>query len=143
MPKAFTQLYIHLVWSTWDRLPLLTEAIREAAYACIIYECTQLGAKVICIGGIEDHVHLLVELPATVCVADLVKQIKGSSSHKIGHEVCGGSGFRWQGTYAAFSVSKSVGRTVKAYIQNQGQHHRDGTTDKDMEFAWSEQAPVQ
>jgi len=136
MSNSFTQLYIHLVWATWDRLPLLRGAIREAAKACILYECKQIGAKVICIGGTEDHIHLFVELPTTLCIADLVKQVKGSSSHKISHDIDGGSGFRWQGSYAAFTVSRSLGRTVKHYIQNQEQHHCDGTTDKNMEIAW-------
>ena len=146
MSNSLTQLYVHLVWATWDRLPLLKGAIRETAKACILYECKQMGAKVICIGSVDDHVHVFVELPPTLCIADLVKQVKGSSSHKISHDIEGGSGFRWQGTYAAFTVSRSLGPAVKCYIQNQEQHHRDGTTDKNMEIAWPEagtSVPVQ
>ena len=50
--------------------------------------------------------------------------------------------FKWQKGYGAFTVSKSLGRTVRAYIQNQEAHHREGTTHKDMELAWEERAPV-
>jgi putative transposase len=144
MSNTYTQLYVHLVWATWDRLPLLHGRVKDAAYACIRAECKKLGVKVIALGGIADHVHLFVELPTTVCIADLAKQVKGSSSHLINEEIRPDDVFKWQGGYAAFSVSKSLGPTVRAYIRNQEEHHEAGTTDKDAEFAWTEEeAPVE
>jgi len=142
MPSAFAQVYVHLVWTTWDRLPLLNGAVKDSVYACIRAECKALGVKVISLGGTQDHVHLLVELPTTVCIADLAKQIKGSSSHLVNHEVCKSGEFKWQGSYAVFSVSKSLGPTVRSYILNQEQHHQDGTTDRDSEIAWAEREPA-
>lgn len=59
MKRNFTQLYVHLVWATWDRLPLITPTIKEQIYNVISYEFKQLGCSVVAIGGIEDHVHLL------------------------------------------------------------------------------------
>jgi len=138
MPSAYTQLYIHIVWATWDRLPILRGDVRDTAYACIRSECKELGVRVIALGGTDDHVHLLGSLPTTVCIADLVKQIKGSSSHLVNHRVPGGGNFKWQGSYAAFTVSKSLGPVVRKYILNQEQHHAAGTTDKDAEVAWVE-----
>src|SRR5947209_2742512 len=81
--QPYTQLYIHLVWSTWDRLPLLTPELKATVYVCIQAECHALNTDVIATGGIEDHVHLLVRIPTTISIADLVKQIKGASSHLV------------------------------------------------------------
>jgi len=141
MSNTYMQLYVHMVWGTWDRLPLLVGGVKDAAYACIRAKCKELGAKVIELGGVADHVHLLVELPTTRCIADLAKEAKGSSSHLVNHEVQSAGAFKWQGGYAAFTVSKSLGPTVREYIRNQEEHHRAGTTDKDAECAWTENEP--
>lgn len=73
MRSNFTQLYLHYVWATWDRLPLITTEIQKLVYASIIQECDQLKCTVIAIGGIEDHVHLLTGFPSTVSIAEVVK----------------------------------------------------------------------
>ncbi|MDX2217096.1 MAG: IS200/IS605 family transposase [Oculatellaceae cyanobacterium bins.114] len=127
MRQNFTQLYVHLVWATWDRLPLITPDIREPLYNVMIYECQQMGCHVIAIGGIEDHVHLLVRFPATVAIASLVKQIKGSSSHSVEHQSKPDSFFKWQGSYAAFTVNSQDLNSVATYIQNQADHHHKQT----------------
>ena len=135
MREPYTQNYMHLVWATWDRLPLLTGEIKDAIYACIQQECSRLKADVIAIGGIEDHIHLLVRFPMTVAMADLLKQVKGVSSHMVTHKLGYKEGFKWQGAYGAFTYSKADVPRVRAYILNQEQHHRNGTTLPDMEFS--------
>ncbi|MEQ9356669.1 IS200/IS605 family transposase [Coleofasciculus chthonoplastes] len=124
MRSNFTQLYLHCVWATWDRLPLITSDIQEAVYAAIIGECQQLKCTVIALGGIEDHVHLLMSFPPTLAVSNLIKQIKGSSSHLVTHEINPGEFFKWQGSYGAFSVSHDHLDQVANYIRNQPIHHR-------------------
>jgi putative transposase len=124
MRANFTQLYLHYVWATWDRLPLITPDIQKLVYAAIIKECEQLKCTVIAVGGIEDHVHLLTGFPVTVSVSELIKQIKGSSSHFITHEVKPGDFFKWQGSYAAFTVSHDAIDSVANYIRNQANHHQ-------------------
>ncbi|HEX6039712.1 IS200/IS605 family transposase [Longimicrobium sp.] len=121
------EVYVHAVWSTWDRAPFLTPAVREQVYRCIRRECSLLKTEVIALGGIEDHVHVLLRLPATITIAELVKQMKGSSSHLANHRVLP-RGFKWQGGYSAFSVSRRAVPFVKDYILRQEEHHRDGTT---------------
>jgi REP element-mobilizing transposase RayT len=131
MREPFTQLFVHLVWATWDREPLITEAIREPMYACILSKCHGLGAELLAIGGMEDHVHVLVRIPTTVSIADLVKHIKGASSHLVNQKLTGHGSkalFKWQGAYGAFTVSKSNGRQVREYILNQVQHHTNRST---------------
>lgn len=123
MRSPHTKLYAHCVWSTWDRLPLLTVDIRDAVYAAIANDCQKIRCYAIAIGGIDNHVHLLVRYPPTVAIATLIKQVKGSSSHFITHELRPNQFFKWQGAYGAFSVSPSGLDTVAHYIRNQEQHH--------------------
>ena len=121
------EVYLHLVWATWDRAPLLTRDVRERVYLCIREEAARLKAEIVAIGGIEDHVHVLLRLPATISIADLVKQLKGSSSHLANHEVLP-RGFKWQGGYGASAVSPRHVRRVRNYVLDQERHHRNGDT---------------
>jgi len=126
MRAPYTQLYLHLVWATWDRLPLITPAIEPNLYAAMAKKCEDLGCQLIAIGGIVDHVHLLVRFPTTISIADLVKGVKGSSSHLMNHGVLPGGGFKWQGAYGAFTISKRSVDDVVAYIRHQKVHHANG-----------------
>jgi putative transposase len=136
MRKPFTKLYLHLVWSTWNRAPLLTPALLQAVDRCIRAECVKVGAGVEAFGGVADHVHLLVRFPTTVSVADFVKQVKGSSSHLIGQRLH--EPFKWQGRYGAFTVSPSHVPRVRDYVLNQEQHHAEGATHPMLELTEEE-----
>jgi len=121
MRETFTQLYVHLVWATWDRTPWLKGEIRDAVYDCIQQECTQQGASLLALGGIEDHVHLLVRYPPKISISDLIKQIKGVSSHMVTHKMGYKEGFKWQGAYAAFTCSHeelSLSKTISSIRKN-------------------------
>ena len=125
MPNSFTQLYIHFVWATWDRMPLISQEREERLHACILSECEALRCQPLAIGGIEDHVHVLVRMRASVSVAELAQQMKGASSHFVNHEMPGEMAFRWQGGYGALSVSNSHVKRVVRYIRNQKRHHTE------------------
>ena len=133
MRAPFTQLYLHIVWATWDRLPLIEGDLEPRIYAAIAAKCRSLKCIPVAIGGTFDHVHLLVRLHTTVTVADLVKGVKGSSSHLVTHEIAPGKFFKWQGSYGAFTLRKEDVPTLEAYIQNQKTHHRVGTTRDEWE----------
>jgi len=120
-------VFVHLTWGTWDRLPLLTSEIEMSVHRALGAECAKLGAELVALGGVEDHAHLLTRLPATVSLAELVKQIKGSSTHLVTHLLAQGASFKWQGGYAAFSVSPRHLRQVSDYIANQRYHHLSHT----------------
>jgi REP element-mobilizing transposase RayT len=126
MREPFTQLYLHMVWATWDRLPLIIPAIRPRLYAAVAEKCREFKSVPLAIGGISDHAHLLVRFHPTVAVATLAKEVKGSSSHLVTHEIRPGSFFKWQGGYGAFTVRKEDVPIVQAYIEGQEQHHRSG-----------------
>src|SRR5215207_6262483 len=100
--RPYTQLFAHIVWATWDRAPLLDAELLHVVDAAIRRECVEMRVEVIAFGGMPDHVHLLVRFPTTISVADLVKQVKGSTSHLLTQRLR--VPFKWQGRYGAFTV---------------------------------------
>ena len=128
--RSKTELYVHVVWATWQRQPLVVLEIQEAVYRCI-GQVTALGGKILAVGGMLDHVHLLAQVPGKVSVAQLAQQVKGVSSTLVRNRLRVGELFRWQEHYAAFSVSRSHLVRVIRYINNQERHHSENT-------AWDE-----
>jgi putative transposase len=106
MHQPYTQLFVHLVWATWDRLPLIRPEIRTVVYGAIQDQLRRLRCPVIAIGGIEDHVHVLTRFPTTVTIAQIVKHAKGASSNLMTREIARGEFFKWQRYYGAFTVAK-------------------------------------
>ena len=131
MRHPWTQLYAHLVWSTVGRAPLITALLQPRIYGCIQDQAARLGVDVIAMGGVSDHVHVLVRLQGKHAVADVVKQMKGGSSHFVTKEL--GEPFAWQGGYGAFSVGKRAVPVVRDYVLNQSRHHQEGTTYPELE----------
>jgi putative transposase len=125
MREPFTQIYMHLVWATWDRAPWLDAGLLEAVDRAVRAECAEMRVEVIAFGGVADHVHLLVRMLPSRSISDLVKQVKGSTSHLISRRLA--VSFKWQGGYGAFSVSRSAVPKVRAYILDQPRHHAEGT----------------
>ena len=122
-----TGLYVHLVWATTRRLPLITADVTPRLYAHMAQRCRHLSCVPLAIGGMPDHVHLLVDLHPTVTVALLMKDVKGASSLFMRTLLVPGSFFQWQTGYAAFSVSKRSLPRLQDYIANQEQHHVQGS----------------
>ncbi len=118
---------VHFVWATWDRSPLITEDIERGLYRYIKTVCGEDKCKVLAVGGMPDHVHLLILLSSTVTLADLMKHVKGGSSRCVSAALKPGAWFAWQGSYGAFSVSRrDIAKTVQ-YIECQKQRHAEGT----------------
>ncbi len=133
MRAPYTQLYLHCVWATWDRLPLITPAVEARLYPAIVAKCCEFRCEVMAVGGIEDHVHLCVRFPTTLAIATLVKEVKGASSHLVTHEITPNDFFKWQGAYGAFTVSKNGVKALVAYINDQKTHHADKSLNEDWE----------
>ena len=125
MRGSYTRLYVHLVWATRERQPWLTGDVQAAVYACVRQDCAAMKVEVLGIGGVADHVHLLVRFPAAIAIADLVKQLKGSSSHLVTHRL--DRSFQWQGGYGAFTLNRSLVLRVQSYIARQQEHHESKT----------------
>jgi putative transposase len=138
MRAPYTQLYVHLVWATWDRLSLVTEVLEQNVYAAIQAKCEEIKSPCLAIGGMPDHVHLLVRLNAAVSVAELVKGVKGNSSHLVANMIQPGEFFKWQGGYGAFTLAKEYVPVVTAYIERQKQHHAEGELRPELELTYLE-----
>jgi REP element-mobilizing transposase RayT len=130
-------VYLHCVWATWDRLPLITPNIEAALNAAVLDKTLKHQCQPIAIGGIEDHVHVLLKLHQTVAAANLLKEMKGASSHLATHVIAPEQFFKWQGGYGAFSVSRADVQTVRRYIENQKRLHAQGKTLRELE-EWAE-----
>ena len=121
MSHTFAQNVIHIVFSTKDRRELMSEGLRPRMWAYAAGVCKKLDILVLAVGGTEDHIHLLVQIPPTMPVAKAVLAIKSNCSRWANEE---GHKFAWQQGCGAFSVSSSVVPTVIRYIENQETHHR-------------------
>jgi REP element-mobilizing transposase RayT len=133
MGESYTQLYLHLVWATWDRMPLVTPELRDAVYGCILEQVKKLRCEPIAIGGMEDHVHLLLRLHPTARISEVVQHAKGASSHLVTQELDPGGFFKWQGHYGAFTLSKQQVPHVRDYILRQEEHHHGRTPIETLE----------
>jgi len=123
MRRSKAEIYLHLVWGTWQRTPFITPDIERELYRCIESEARKLEVTVLAIGGVADHVHLLVRIPTKLCAANLAKQVKGVSSTFVRDQLSPAGHFRWQEGYGVFSISRSHVERVIAYINDQKRHH--------------------
>src|SRR5437016_542020 len=124
MSQSLTQIYLHIVFSTKNREPHLTDKpFRERTHAYLAGICKNLGSPALIVGGVEDHVHLLCRLSKNLAVAVFLQELKRDSSKWVKAESSSLSSFYWQGGYGAFSISPSHVEPVKTYIANQEEHH--------------------
>src|ERR1700722_2515667 len=121
--SSFTSLLYHVVFSTKYRKPTLTESIRSETYRYIGGIIANKNGAMLEIGGIDDHVHILMSCPATIALAEFIRDIKANSSKWL-HEEKHQANFQWQTGYSAFTVSCSQLEAVRQYICNQAEHHR-------------------
>jgi REP element-mobilizing transposase RayT len=123
VPQSLAKIYIHAVFSTKSREPLLADVWRDELFHVLGGTANNLGCQSLLVGGVADHVHQLFQLSRTMSVADVLGKIKSTSSAWI-NQTRGLSGpFHWQGGYAAFSVSQSNVESVREYIRGQPEHH--------------------
>ena len=127
------ELYVHLVWATWDRLPMIMPEIERALYRSIGDIAQTLGCRVLAINGMPDHVHVLLRIPATLPVSKLVQQLKGYSSRFANDQLQLDYPFKWTGYYGAFSVSRWDVPKIMAYINGQKAHHNADELLSDLE----------
>ena len=124
MGQSLVKNYIHLVFSTKYREPLINEAIESELYAYLGGICNQLECQPIKIGGFTDHIHILCMLSKKTALMKLVEELKSHSSKWIKTKGENYRNFYWQGGYGAFSVNPAEMDVVVRYIENQKEHHR-------------------
>jgi REP element-mobilizing transposase RayT len=123
MPQSLARNVIHLVFSTKNREPFITPAIRARLHAYLAGTANELGCHAIKVGGVADHVHILFALAKTLSLSKAVEEIKKSSSKWMKEN--GVPRFYWQNGYGAFSVSADDEEAVAWYVANQEDHHRE------------------
>ena len=131
MANTYTRLLYHCVWSTKNREPLIRKDIESKIWAYLAGIAQQNKMHALRIGGIENHVHLLIEIPKTLAIAEAAKKLKGGSSAWINSEKLTNTQFAWQDGYSAFTVSPSAIPDVVKYIANQREHHRHKTFEEE------------
>lgn len=124
MSHSLTKIWIHAVWSTKNREQLIDFSIEKRVYNFMFNEFATLKCSALAINGMPDHIHCLFLLDNQKSIADVIKQIKGSTAHYINCNDVISEKFSWQKGYAAFSVSESIVPKVTDYIKNQKDHHR-------------------
>ena len=137
MSQSYVSLFFHLVWSTKKRMPFFSSSGKRRLYGYIKTMVERDKIELLAIGGMSDHVHLLVRTDSVDKMKGFVRRIKSSSSGFVNRVKKTDDYFGWQGGFSMFSISASAVERVKHYIWNQEQHHKDLSFDEEMEFLLS------
>jgi len=124
MPESHAFALIHLVFSTKNRTADLDADVRPDLHAYLATVARNAGCDCYRVGGVADHVHLAVRLSRTLAIADLVRELKASSSKWLKAQSPKLDDFAWQRGYGAFSVGPTDLGALEAYIDSQEEHHR-------------------
>ena len=124
MSQSLVKNLIHLVYSTKDRRPLITDSVRDGLFAYQAGIFKQWDSPALVIGGVEDHMHALFSLSKNHALKTIVEEVKKGSSKWIKTQGSSFQNFYWQTGYGAFSVSQSNVEAVIHYIETQSEHHK-------------------
>ena len=124
MPQSLAAIYVHVVFSTKNRQPSISSDLAERLHPYLGGIVRNHGGIALEIGGMPDHVHMLVSLGRTLSIAELVRLVKANSTSWVHDTFPAAQDFAWQGGHGAFSVSSSNLEVVTRYIRNQAEHHR-------------------
>ena len=133
MGQSLSKLYVHLIFGTKKRCPIIKENFEERLWAYLAGAFKKYGSKAIIINGVSDHIHVLFVLSKNIALSKLVEEIKKQSSKWIKEIDKNSQNFAWQIGYAAFSVSSSKVNIVKKYIEGQKEHHKFKTFREEVE----------
>lgn len=132
MGHTYYAVYVHIVFSTRNRQRILDPKIQAEMFPYLAAAVRNQGCKCLIVGGCEDHVHILAGMSPVLLTADLVKEIKRTSSIWIKGKGSEYRDFGWQAGYGAFSVSYSNIEAVRGYIASQESHHRKMTWEQEI-----------
>jgi REP element-mobilizing transposase RayT len=124
MTQTLTSIHLHVIFSTKNREKLIDPVIEPELYAFLVSNISKKGTYVHKIGGVEDHIHMLITLNKTSAVSDLMEDVKKNSSRWIKTKGQNYQSFSWQKGYGAFSISPSHKAPIIRYIAAQKEHHK-------------------
>ncbi len=132
MSSVYSRLYVHLVWSTWDRRPVLDVSRARRVHGLLARVCVEYNCLPLAVGGVDDHVHVLAGLHPALAVSDLVRALKVGTSQFI-ERTLRVPEFSWQKGYGVFSLRETERDVVHRYVIHQREHHERGTLVDDWE----------
>jgi REP element-mobilizing transposase RayT len=127
MANTFTQIHIHAVFAVQNRMSLIQKSWRERLYQYVIAVIQNREHKVLAIGGMPDHIHILFGLRPIQALSSLMQEVKRDSSEWVNRQRLAVGRFTWQEGYSAFSYSKSQVPAIANYIATQEEHHAKTT----------------
>ncbi|HGE72440.1 TPA: IS200/IS605 family transposase [Candidatus Poribacteria bacterium] len=127
MADTYTQIYIHVIFTVQGRQNLISKQYKDELYKYITGIIQSKKQKVIVIGGMPDHIHILIGIKPDIALSDLVRDVKSNSSKFINEKRWVIGKFSWQEGFGAFSYSQSQLDSVASYIKNQEKHHSKKT----------------
>ena len=135
MPRnVYSEIHLHITWHTKKSVPILVDDVERQLHRYLRGRIAKTdGAFVHAIGGIADHVHLAVSVPATLVISDWIGELKGASAYYINHEICNRRVLEWQTGYGVVSFGTKDVPWVVAYIRNQKAHHAADTVHERLE----------
>ena len=132
MARTLIELYIHIVFSTQNRLNLVHPEIEAELYRYVPGTVANLDSRCLAVNGTQNHIHLLVSPGKTIALSNLVREIKKGSTSWLKREGGVRRGFHWQDGYGGFSVGRSGLPTVRNYIASQKEHHRRASYEEEF-----------
>ena len=132
MSQSLVDIILHLVFSTKERRPWIKPDVEEELYQYICGVGRNLGCPIIKINGVEDHIHVLIQLGRTIPISKLISEMKASSSRWIKTKGDHYKDFSWQGGYGGFSVSRPNLEGAKKYLSLQKEHHKTMTFKEEL-----------
>ncbi len=132
MAQSLSRIIFHIVFCTKEREKLITDVIAERLYPYINSICATMGCHIYGIGGMEEHVHILLEQPRTASIAETLNAIKSNSSRWMCTSFPECRHFSWQSGYGVFSVSQDSIETARQYVENQKRHHEKQTFEEEF-----------
>jgi putative transposase len=138
------RLYYHLIWATKERQPFITAEIESELYGYIAGKVEMMDGITYAIGGIEDHIHLIVTIAPKISIGEFVRNIKGSSTHYVNFELGKllATQFSWQRGYGVFSLGGKQLTEAVEYVKNQKLHHQRGSLKAMLEQTIEEEDAV-
>jgi len=130
MPRTYTNLLFHIVFATKGRFPFIVKEHRERLYEYIGGTVRALGGICIEIGGVADHIHMIVRLKPNQDISDLLQKLKPGVTKWARQKIH--PKFEWQDGYGAFTIGESQLSAVRRYIQDQEKHHRKTPFDEEF-----------
>ena len=127
MAHTYVNGLLHVVFSTRNRAPLIANTWKTKLHGMLANIAHDRGFPTVVVGGVDDHVHLLLSLPKDQAVSDCLRVLKATSSKWVNDEFFPTRGFAWQEGYGAFAISPSHKEATVAYIEGQEEHHRHRT----------------